>query len=123
MPAIADTLRRFGSSLGLTNFRFNEHNIGALRIEKLGNLRFERFGNRVFCCLSRAFPPHDTDLAERALKAVAPHKGHPFSVRPGLCEENTLVLAVCLDEADFVLPNLERCITLLGEIMDSLEQV
>ena len=121
MDAIRETLRRFGDSLGLAALDFNAQNVSALDIESLGTLSFERIADQVFLCLAREFPMHDLDLAERALGAVGLDKGHPFSVRPALHGENALLLTIRLNEKEFTLPNLERCIALLAEIMNTVE--
>jgi type III secretion system chaperone SycN len=121
MDAIRETLRRFGDSVGLAALDFNAQNVSALDIESLGTLRFERIADQVFLCLSRKFPPHDLELAERALGVVGLDKGRPFSVRPALHEENTLLLTIRLNEKEFTLPNLERGLSLLGELMNTVE--
>ena len=121
MDAMRETLRRFGDSLGLAALDFNPRNVSALDIERLGTLRFERIADQVFLSLAREFPPHDLDMGERALNAVGLDKGHPFSVQPALYGENTLLLAIRLNENEFTLPNIERCIALLAEVMDTVE--
>ena len=122
MDAIRETLRHFGDSLGLAALDFNAQNVSALDIENLGTLRFERIADQVFLCLAREFPSHDHNLAERALVGVGLDKGHPFSVRPALYGENALLLTARLNEKEFTLSNLERCISLLGKIMDTVER-
>ena len=122
MGAVRETLRRFGESLGLAALDFSAQNVSALDIESLGTLRFERIADQVFLSLAREFPNHDLDVAERALGCVGLDKGRPFSVRPALHEENTLLLTIRLSEKEFTLPNLERCISLLGEIMNTVER-
>ena len=122
MDAIRETLRRFGDSLGLAALDFNAKNVSALDIESLGVLRFERIADQVFLCLSREFPSHDLDIAERALGGVGLDKGHPFSVRLALHGENTLLLTIRLNEREFTLLNLERCIALLEKIMNAVER-
>jgi type III secretion system chaperone SycN len=117
MPA--ETLLRFGESLGLSGLAFNDQGVCALEIERLGQLRFERLGEMIYLCLARAFPDHDQDMAERALKTLA-RISPPVGVRPGLFGENTLILAVRLAPGEFTLTNIDSRLELLGEIMEEI---
>ena len=112
----AETLRRFGDSLGLPGLAFSGKGICVLEIEQLGQLRFERLGEMICLGLARAFPAHDEDMPERVLKILA--RPRPVGVRAGLYDENTLFLAVRFTDGDFTLANLDRGLELLREIME-----
>ena len=112
----AETLRRFGDSLGIPGLAFSDKGVCVLEIERLGQLRFERLGEMICLCLARAFPAHDEDMPERVLKILA--RPRLVGVRAGLYDENTLVLAVRFTDGDFTLANLDSRLELLKEIME-----
>lgn len=122
MSITAQTLNEFGISLGLNGLALSDQGNAVLGVEQLGTLYLEQGEGEMLIYLTREVPPYDEGIPEKALQLCHHNQGHPFSVQTAMKGNETLVFMVRLPEAEFTLPNINRCLNLLEQLHNSVTE-
>lgn len=120
---MAQTLNEFGQTLGFDELAFDDRGIVQLSFEHLGILELECMNESTLVCLRRSLHHPDANLYRRALEICHYDETDLDWLQSALFDDGQLALATRIPHQDFQLSNLERVITTLGELHDSLAEV
>ena len=120
MDEIDYTIETFGRSMNINDLRFNRHNVVFLDVERMGALLIERIHGDLLVYLAIAMPPYQKDVYARALQLCHFKKGMPLDVSVAYQNNERLILAIRLCQAEVTMDRLSQSIRLLFYLYENI---
>lgn len=120
MSIVNHTLNEFGKTIGLDDLSFPETGTVSLQIEQMGTLFFEQASDEVLVYLTRPLPPFSDTALQTALNLCHYEQGHQVVVQAGLRGDDLLAFLARIPAHEFTMPAIDRSISLLEKLHDTV---
>lgn len=122
MALTDDILSEYGRGLGLPSLGFNDAGICSLRFDRLGDLFIERLQDSLLVYLVRYHGRFETEALVAALAVGHWSNNPPFPVNAAVSGESALMFSLTLSASELNLPTVERAVSFLGRLHDSMQK-
>lgn len=121
MTLLEETLRSFGSVIGIPNLAFNAYGSICFSLENVGDVYFQKSNDEgVLIGMTGHLPVYQNELYLKALDLCHFRHQHPVDVQVGMTSDERLVFLTLVNANDFTLEKIESVLRLFEELYQEI---